>query len=118
MDLVQAHKVFVTTPTLTTCSYLGEMARVVRDGGWLVFDILSEDCVDSPTLEQWLATGSWPQAYPHIMPKKYVIEFLASRGLTYRGSFFEDMKPGKTECLVFHRKSGDGPSLAPGGEQA
>jgi hypothetical protein len=106
MDLVQAHKVFVTTPTLTTCSYLDEMARVVREGGKVVFDILSEDCIDQPTLERWLESGTF-RAYPFVMPKQYVIDFLARRGLKFQASFFEEMRPGKTECMVFIRGPAD-----------
>ena len=45
-DFVQAHKVFVTTTFLTTCAYWLEMLRVSRQDAHIVFDIVTEDCMD------------------------------------------------------------------------
>ncbi|MCA1674327.1 MAG: class I SAM-dependent methyltransferase, partial [Actinobacteria bacterium] len=44
VDLVHAHKVFVYIPFVTTVGYLQEMARVVRPGGAVAFDVVTEDC--------------------------------------------------------------------------
>jgi hypothetical protein len=103
VDLVQAHKVFVATPSMITCRYLIEMARVVRDRGKVVFDIVTEDCMDDRSMDTWLASGIQSGPYPAIMPKRFVVDLMTSRGLTFRGSFFVEMKPGKTECMVFVR---------------
>jgi hypothetical protein len=103
IDLAQAHKVFVVTPSMTTCSYLLEMARVVRDGGKVVFDVVTEDCVDSRTLAAWLEAGSPWGPYPAMMPRRFVVDLLSRHRLALRGSFFVDMKPGRTECMVFVR---------------
>ena len=55
IDLVQAHKVFPGQPTLTTCRYFDEMARVVRNGGKVVFDIVTEECLGDDILANWIS---------------------------------------------------------------
>jgi hypothetical protein len=47
--LVQSHKLFPALPFLTTVSYFQEMARVVEDGGCVVFDIMTESCFSAAT---------------------------------------------------------------------
>ncbi len=51
MDLVQAHKVFVCTTFLTSYRYFIEMARVARVGARVVFDAVTESCMDKQTLD-------------------------------------------------------------------
>jgi len=46
IDLVHAHKVFVYIEFCITAGYLEEMARVVRPGGVVAFDIVTEECLD------------------------------------------------------------------------
>jgi hypothetical protein len=105
IDLIQAHKVFTTINFITTCGYFIEIARVVKPGGWVVFDVMTEDCVDKTTLDLWLKThrtGGSP--YPAIMPHKFVIDFFNDNGFALIGSFPVVMKPGKARCLVFRRQ--------------
>lgn len=104
VDLVHAHKVFVCLPFLTNCRYLEEMIRVVRGKGKMVFDIVTEDCMDNPTLESWRASGIKSAHFPSFMSKQFTLEYVTSRGFSYDGSFIIPMKPGKTECFVFTRK--------------
>jgi SAM-dependent methyltransferase len=104
IDLAQAHKVFVCTSFLTTCHYLAEMARVVRDGGKIVFDVVTEECLDDKTMEKWLDLTIDLDPYPALMTKQVAIDFLSKRGCSFIGSFFIPMKPGKTECLVFAKQ--------------
>ncbi len=99
-DVVQAHKVFVYLPFLVTCRYMREMVRVARPGGWLVFDLVTEDCMDPETVEDWLATES---TYPVVIPRSSAIDLLARYGAEFRGSFLVPMSAGRTECLVFRR---------------
>jgi SAM-dependent methyltransferase len=101
IDLIQAHKVFVATPFLTTCRYFAEIVRVVRDGGKVIFDIVTEDCMDDDTLKKWIVSGIQTVSYPCLMPKQYAVDFFCKRGFSLDGSFFIPMKPGKTECFVF-----------------
>jgi hypothetical protein len=104
MDLVQAHKVFVCTTFLTSCRYLAEMARVARRGARVVFDIVTEACMDDETVDRWIASPGHDlrdNRYPALMPKLYVLEFLRRRQLMFVGSFAVPMKPGSTECMIF-----------------
>jgi SAM-dependent methyltransferase len=105
IDLVQAHKVFSFLPFFTVISYFGEMARVVRPGGKVVFDILTEDCLDENMLEKWFAATilRWSET-PALMAKKYAIEFFSRRGLSFVGSFSTALGPGETEYLVFSKQ--------------
>ncbi|MGI8897392.1 MAG: methyltransferase domain-containing protein [Pyrinomonadaceae bacterium] len=84
MDLVQAHGVFVTLDFLTSCSYFREMARVTAPGGYLVFDIISEDCLDDAGVDSWLNT---PLRYPSLHSRDYVIRFFSKRGFSVVDEF-------------------------------
>ena len=103
MDLVQAHKVFVCTPFLTTYRYLIEMARVARVGARIVFDIVTESCMDKQTLDSWIASrpNRNRAVYPAMIPKQHAIDILGELHLSLVGSFFVPMRPGKTECMIF-----------------
>lgn len=100
VDLVHAHKVLPGQSFLTTCKYLCEMARVVRPGGKVVFDIVTERCMDPATLDRWLGSGCGYQHYPNVMPESYVIDLLHRCGLSCDGTFFQSMKPGRTQYMV------------------
>lgn len=98
MGLVHAHKVFVYLPFVVTCQYFDEMIRVARSGGWIVFDIVSENCMPDTTIGKWIASRVY---YPCMMPREFVIQFFARRQCSLRGSFFAPMMPGQSEYLVF-----------------
>jgi hypothetical protein len=99
VDLVHAHKVFVYLEFYTVAGYLAEMARVVRPGGTVAFDIVTENCLDDETVRKWTQGGS---IYRPI-PRTWTVQFLQRRGLALRGSHFAPMPPGVTELLVFRR---------------
>jgi len=56
-DLVHAHKVFSSIPFMPTVKYWGEMARVARGSAHIVFDIMTEACLDPATIRKWAASG-------------------------------------------------------------
>jgi hypothetical protein len=100
VDLVHAHKLFVYIPFVTTAGYLDEMARVVRPGGVVGFDIVTEDCVDEDVMKTWAAENStlyW------VTPRSWTIELLERRGLTLLGNHFQPLSGGRTELLVFRK---------------
>lgn len=104
IDLVQAHKVFVTTPFLITCNYWFEMVRVARSGGYIVFDVVTEDCMSAGILKSWLAEEpNVHSIYPVIMPREYAINFFRANGAVFEASFFIPMQPGRTEVLIFRK---------------
>jgi hypothetical protein len=98
VDIVHAHKVFVYLPFVVACHYFEEMIRVAQSGGWIVFDIVSENCMPDATLEKWIAGRIY---YPCIMPREFVIGFFARRKCSLRSSFFAPMMPGQSEYLAF-----------------
>lgn len=100
VDLIHAHKVFVYLEFPATAGYLGEMARVVRPGGAVAFDIVTEACLDDKTIEAW--TGPNGTIYRPV-PRVWAIEFLRRRGLTLSGSHLVPLPPGTSELLVFRR---------------
>lgn len=105
IDLVQAHKVFVCMLFLTTCNYFQEIFRVTRPGAWVVFDVMTEDCMDATNVEAWLKTGVNTRTYPAIIPKSFVVDLFKRNGFTLVASFLVPMKPGKTELMAFKKKA-------------
>ncbi len=100
VDLVHAQKVFVYLDFWTTAGYLDEMARVVRPGGAVAFDLVTEDCLDEATLGYWMDNGSIYK----LIPRTWAIDFLGRRGLSYIGNYFPVLPPGNSELMVFRRE--------------
>jgi hypothetical protein len=109
-DLVQAHKVFSSIPTLPSFVYWSEMARVCCSGGHVVFDAMTEACLDPENLKKWIDLGSagrsYPveMAYPAAVPRRVAIEFFEGSGFDLIGSFPIAMGPATTEVFVFRRQ--------------
>jgi SAM-dependent methyltransferase len=101
VDLVHAQKVFVYIPFFAAVGYIQEMARVVRPGGIVAFDVVTEDCLDRDTVHSWTREGTTF----HPFPRAWTLAFLKEQGLTLRGSNFTSLPPGTSELLVF-RKTG------------
>ena len=101
VDLVHSQKTFVYLEFYVTAGYLDEMARVVRPGGAMAFDIVTEDCLDDKVIETWAKRGS---IYRPVS-KTWTVDFLKRRGFTLTGSYFAPLPPppGTTELLVFRR---------------
>lgn len=104
VDLVQAHKVFSSIPSLPTFGYWKEMSRVCRDGGFVVFDILTETCLEPATLNKWINSGTDNGAYPAAIPREAAISFFKSENFDVKGSFCVQIGPGHTEVFVFQKK--------------
>jgi len=99
VDLVHAHKVFVYLDFSATVGYLEEMARVVRPGGVVAFDIVSEKCLDDNTVLEWADRGTIYRPIPRL----WAIEFLRRRGLALLGAHLAPLTEGSTELMVFRR---------------
>lgn len=105
MCLVHSHKLFPALPFLTTVSYFQEMARVVQDGGWVVFDILTEDCFNPHHLMAWFEASPWHWPWePHLLGKEFTLKFFGDRGIEFVESFSVPLYPAITECMVFRKK--------------
>jgi SAM-dependent methyltransferase len=101
LDLVHTHKVLYGNPIITIGRYLFEMARVVKDGGHVVFDLVTEDCLTDDLLEKWISSGVDHAC--SMTSKQYAIDFFARRGFRYIGGFIVPMEPGVTEYFVFKK---------------
>jgi hypothetical protein len=102
IDLVHTHKVLYGNPIITICQYFGEMARVVKVGGYIVFDLLTEDCLTDELMEKWIQSGV---DHAHSMTaKQFSIDFFSRRGFDYLGGFIVPLEPGVTEYFVFKKK--------------
>jgi ubiquinone/menaquinone biosynthesis C-methylase UbiE len=101
VDLVHAQKVFVYVPLVVTVGYLQEMARVVRPGGTVAFDIVTELSMDEEATKAWVATGATLYS---MIPRQWIVDLAAQFGLQMLGSSFAPLSGGRTELLVFRRQ--------------
>lgn len=104
VDLVHAHKLFVYIPFVAVVGYLEEMARVVRPGGIVAFDIVTEDCLDERTTKAWVTQNATIYG---VTPRAWTLDMLSRHGLSLLGSHFEPMSDGRTELLVFRKSAED-----------
>jgi len=101
IHLIHAHGVFVTLDFLTACSYFREMVRVTAPGGCLVFDVVTEDCLDDGALRSWLDT---PLRYIAMQSRDYVCGFFQRHGFTLLDEFVRPLLVhGSSRYLVFRR---------------
>jgi hypothetical protein len=104
VGLVQAHKLFPGLPFLTTVSYLQEMARIAKNRGWVVFDIMTEACFTPDYLKAWFEVEPWDWDWaPHLVAKDFTVKLFQDRGLSFVGSFLVPLFPAVTECMVFRK---------------
>ncbi|MEU9605678.1 class I SAM-dependent methyltransferase [Streptomyces sp. NPDC048057] len=102
VDLVQAHKVFNTVTFLCAARYFFEMARVTRPGGRIVFDVMTETCLDPDAVRTWATKGGTGHgSYPAALPRSTCVDLFATLGCTLQGSFLAPLGVASTEVLVF-----------------
>lgn len=99
VDLVHAQKTFVYLDFPVVIRYIEEMVRVVRPGGFVAFDIVTENCMDEATVQMWTRQGTGYRP----CPRAWMIDFLQRRGLELIGSHFTPLPPGTSELLVFRQ---------------
>lgn len=106
VDLVQAHKVFNTVTFLNASRYFFEMARVTRPGGRIVFDVMSENCLDPDTVHAWATKGGAGHgSYPAAMPRQTCVDLFATLGCSLEAGFLAPLGVASTEVLVFKKKA-------------
>lgn len=106
VDLAQAHKVFSAVPFMVTCCYWHELVRVVRPGGWVVFDVLTESCLGDEGMLTWARSGTCNGTYPAVMPRSLTVGFFERRGFDVVSSQVVAMPPATTELFAFRRRRG------------
>ncbi len=99
-NLVHAHGTFVNTPFFVSFSYWKEIWRITKVNGMVIFDILSEDCLDEPTLEKWLKSKL---TYPYFLSKNFVVSLFNKHGFSLENTFLNPAGEGQSEYLIFTR---------------
>jgi len=105
VDLVQAHKVFNTIPAMATMCYWRESVRVLRPGGWIVFDIVTEECLSPEVIDSWAVSGIRNGTYPTPFPLKSAVDYFSVSGFELVGSYLFEMRPGLSQLLAFRRRA-------------
>ncbi|WP_018533731.1 methyltransferase domain-containing protein [Streptomyces sp. HmicA12] len=102
VDLVQAHKVFNTVTFLCASRYFFEMARVTRPGGRIVFDVMTETCLDPAAVRTWATQGgAGHDSFPAAMPRTTCVDLFKTLGCGLEAGFRAPLGVGSTEVLVF-----------------
>jgi hypothetical protein len=104
VDLVQAHKVFSGIPFLPTCKYWAEMVRVARNGAFIVFDIVTEACLDTDAIQKWIESSIEYGAYPAVAPRDVVLRYFEAQHCDLIGTFMVPIGPATTEAFVFCKR--------------
>lgn len=102
LDLIHTHKMLYGNSILTIFRYMMEMARVVKDGGMVVFDLVTAECINNELMAKWVESGV---DHAHSMtPRSVALDYFSSQGFSHRGSFIVPMAPGLTEYFVFKKE--------------
>ncbi len=104
IDFVHSHGVFVYLPFLDSLRYFKEINRVSSKNAVIVFDCITEDCLDDKTLNKWLTSD---YNFPRILPEKYILDFFPNNRYKLIGNFFTPYGQGKSKYFVFRRTNGD-----------
>lgn len=98
IDFLHAHKVFTCIPLMASLQYFTEIARVVKKGGIILFDIMDEDCLDQTILSKWFQVGYY---YPVMLSRQFTIDYFRRMEVQFLGSFYAPTGPGRSEYLIF-----------------
>ncbi len=102
VDLIHTHKVLYGNSILTIFRYMMEIARVVKDGGVAVFDLVTAECINNELMEKWVESGV---DHAHSMtPRSVALDYFSSQGFKLSGTFIVPMAPGVTEYFVFKKE--------------
>ncbi len=100
IDLVHSHGVFVYLPFFDSLRYFKEIDRVSSKNVVIVFDCITEDCLDKKSLNNWLKSE---YSFPRILPEKYIFDFFPNNQYKLIGNFFTPYGQGKSKYFVFKR---------------
>ena len=101
VDVVVAYGVFVYLPLLVAARYFVDVARVLRPGGWFVFDAYTPKCFPDDVLDQWIMSD---HDYPVVLPSEMIAHQLERRGLQFVDAFDNPYGIGQTEYQLFRKQ--------------
>lgn len=102
VDLLHAHGVFVYTPVIVSLANFRECCRVVKPGGFVVFDIISENTLMKADVDKWLEDELY---YPSFLSRTFVVNWFLERGFELVTSHLKDYGSGRSEYLFFRKKA-------------
>lgn len=104
IHLAHAHKVFSTIAFIATCCYWNEFVRIVRPGGWVVFDLMTEECLSPSQIIAWAESGVRNGSFPSATPLRAATAFFEAAGFSLVSSdLLIRMPPGTTQVMMFRR---------------
>lgn len=103
IDILTAHGVFDGPIEFMGCmKYLSEFFRVIKPGGFMVFDIFSEECLDPKTFDKWVSDIP---VYAKILPAELIKQICIIKGYDFLGSFKSPVFKGfDGQYLIFKKK--------------
>ena len=101
-ELIHAHGVFVYLPFLITYRYFSEICRIAASASYIVFDIISEECVTPELTRKWIAAEHY---FATFLSVRFVVEFFEKHGFKLIDRFLTDYGVGKSEYLIFGRQA-------------
>lgn len=101
-DAAFAHGVFVYLPLMTVFRYLEEMVRVVKPGGWIVFDCFLTRDFDVRILKEW-QEHSYSGDFPMVISEHLLQEIIEKYGLSLMGNFETPYHASKTTYFVLRK---------------
>lgn len=100
IDLIHAHGVFVYLPFLDSLRYFKEIDRVINKNTIVVFDCITEDCLDDISLNKWIKSDD---NFLRILPEKYILDSFPSNKYKLISNFFTPYGQGRSKYFVFKR---------------
>ena len=100
IDIIHSHGVFVYLPFFDSLRYFKEIDRVTITNSYIIFDCITEDCLDNKSLNKWLNSDC---NFPRILPEKYVFDFFPSNKYKLIGNFFTPYGQSKSKYFIFKR---------------
>jgi hypothetical protein len=79
----------------------------LRTTGWVVFDAVTEPCLDTKTVEVWANAAIDNGSHPALLPRSVALNYFKEKGFSCLASFIVPMSPGTCETFVFRKGSLD-----------
>ena len=95
------HMVFLFTFLFfDSLRYFKEIDRVAKKNSHVVFDCITEDCLDSDSLKSWINSE---YNYPRIIPNNHIDKYFPKNKYKLVGNFFTPYGKGKSKYFVFKK---------------
>jgi ubiquinone/menaquinone biosynthesis C-methylase UbiE len=100
IDLIHAHGVFVYIPFFDTARYFKEIDRVAKSGASIIFDCITEECLQNELLDSWVNSE---YSYPRPIYESFIYRYFPQDRYELLGTFFIKYGMGKSKYFVFRK---------------